>query len=123
MGGARGLPRRRRPEHRHFAGDAFCDWIFVGDAVDVEIADPAEYELYRKLAYPVIAEFGGTYLVRGGTTEIREGNWKPNRLIIVEFENLARAREWYESEEYRPALDAISRCARRNLIIADDASN
>jgi len=44
-------------------------------------------------------------------------------LIIVEFENLACAREWYESEEYRPALDAISRCAGRNLIIADDASN
>ena len=91
--------------------------------VDVEIADPAEYKLYRKLAYPVIAEFGGTYLVRGGTTEIREGNWKPNRLIIVEFENLARAREWYESEGYRPALDVVLRCTKRNLVMVDGASN
>jgi uncharacterized protein (DUF1330 family) len=87
--------------------------------VDIDITDSVEYELYRKLAYPVIAEFGGKYLVRGGTTEIREGNWKLNRLVIVEFENLARAREWYDSKEYRPALDVISRCGKRNLIIVD----
>jgi uncharacterized protein (DUF1330 family) len=91
--------------------------------VDIEISDPVEYALYRKLAYPVIAEFGGKYLVRGGTTEIREGDWKPNRLIIVEFENLARAREWYESEGYRPALDVVLRCTKRNLVMVDGASN
>ncbi len=56
--------------------------------VDIEVTDPAEYELYRKIAYPVIAEFGGKYLVRGGATEIREGDWNPNRLVIVEFESL-----------------------------------
>jgi uncharacterized protein (DUF1330 family) len=65
--------------------------------VDIEVTDPAEYELYRKIAYPVIAEFGGRYLVRGGTTDIREGDWNPNRLVIVEFESLERAREWYDS--------------------------
>ena len=43
-----------------------------------------------KIAYPVIAEFGGKYLVRGGVTEVREGDWKPNRLVIVEFEHRAR---------------------------------
>ena len=91
--------------------------------VDVDITDPVGYELYRKLAYPVIAEFGGKYLVRGGTTEIREGSWKPNRLVIVEFENLSRAQKWYESEQYRPALDVISKCARRNLVIVDGASD
>ena len=58
--------------------------------VDIEVADPAAYELYRKIAYPVIAEFGGKYLVRGGVTEVREGDWKPNRLVIVEFEHRAR---------------------------------
>ncbi len=42
--------------------------------VDIEVTDPAEYELYRKIAYPVIAEFGGKYLVRGGATETREGD-------------------------------------------------
>jgi uncharacterized protein (DUF1330 family) len=42
--------------------------------VDIDITDPVEYELYRKLAYPVIAEFGGKYRVRGGTTELAIGS-------------------------------------------------
>ena len=87
--------------------------------VDIEITDPVEYEQYRKIAYPVIAKFGGKYLVRGGATEILEGDWKLNRLVIVEFESLARAREWYHSIEYRPALEVIRKCARRNLIIIE----
>ena len=62
--------------------------------VDIEITDSIGYEQYRKIAYPVIAEFGGKYLVRGGTTETCEGDWKLNRLVIVEFESLARAKEW-----------------------------
>jgi uncharacterized protein (DUF1330 family) len=36
--------------------------------VDIEVIDPAEYELYRKIEYSMIAEFGGKYLVRGGAT-------------------------------------------------------
>ena len=31
--------------------------------VDIEITDPVGYEQYRKIAYPVIADFGGKYLV------------------------------------------------------------
>lgn len=87
--------------------------------VDIEITDPAEYEEYRRLAYPVIAEFGGKYIVRGGTTEMLEGDWNLNRLVIVEFESLARAKESYHSVEYRPALDVIRKCGKRNLIIVE----
>jgi uncharacterized protein (DUF1330 family) len=71
----------------------------------------------------VIAEFGGKYLVRGGVTEVREGDWKPNRLVIVEFASIARAREWYESAEYRPALEVIRKCGRRNLLIVDGVAD
>ena len=87
--------------------------------VDIEITDPVGYEHYRKLAYPVIAAYGGRYIVRGGATETLEGDWKLNRLVIVEFESMARAKEWYNSIEYRPALEVSRKCAKRNLIIVE----
>jgi len=67
----------------------------------------------------MIADFGGKYIVRGGTIETCEGDWKPSRLVIVEFESLARAKEWYNSIEYRRAIEVIGKCARRNLVIVD----
>jgi len=41
------------------------------------------------------------YIVRGGKTEVLEGDWKPKRIVVLEFESAQRAREWLNCEEYR----------------------
>lgn len=56
--------------------------------------------------------YGGRYLVRGGKTELREGEWPGPRTVILQFPSLARALEWYDSTEYavrRPIRQANSR--------------
>ena len=45
--------------------------------VDCEVTDFERYEVYKQLAPPAIAKYGGRYLVRGGATTILEGNWRP----------------------------------------------
>jgi uncharacterized protein (DUF1330 family) len=86
---------------------------------DTEIIDPALGERYRELAQRSIAQYGGRYIVRGGAVEAIEGEWRPERLVIVEFPSMARAREWYRSPEYAEAL-ALRRVAlRRRLVFAD----
>jgi uncharacterized protein (DUF1330 family) len=62
-------------------------------------SDSVEYELYRKLAYPVIAEFAGKYLVRGGMTEIREGDGS-QIASSSSSSKICRAPRIYEAEEY-----------------------
>lgn len=59
---------------------------------DVEVIDAAGFEDYRARVPATIARYGGRYLVRGGATEQREGDWSPRRLIVLEFPSLARAR-------------------------------
>ena len=67
---------------------------------DIEVIDPVQYETYKKLAPATVAAYGGRYLARGGRTETVEGDWKPNRLVILEFESFERAKEWMNSHEY-----------------------
>ena len=50
-----------------------------------------------------MAAGGGRFLVRGGELDVLEGDWTPPRLVILEFEDLAAARRWYDSEIYRQA--------------------
>jgi uncharacterized protein (DUF1330 family) len=71
--------------------------------VEIEVTDPVRYEEYKKLAPASIAAYGGRYLARGGRTEAFEGGWSPQRLVILEFPSLERAKEWIESPEYRDA--------------------
>ena len=60
--------------------------------VDIEIHDPQQYDVYKLMAPPSIAEFGGRYLARGGASQALEGDWQPRRLVILEFPSSERAR-------------------------------
>ena len=68
----------------------------------VDITDADGYQAYSKQVPATIAKYGGRYLVRGGTMEVREGEWPGPRTVILEFPSLARALEWYDSPEYKP---------------------
>lgn len=86
---------------------------------DIEVTDAAAYEDYRKLTPAAIAHYGGRFLVRGGKVDAREGGWSPPRLIVVEFPSMERARAFYDSPEYAPALAIRKRAARSRLILAE----
>jgi len=89
--------------------------------VDIEITDPTGYEEYKKLASATVQLFNGKYLVRGGPNETLEGDWKANRLIILEFENTAKAKAWLNSPEYAPARRMRHKYARSKMIVVEGA--
>ena len=62
---------------------------------EVEPRDAAQFERYRAMAPDTIKRYGGRYIVRAGAAELVEGGPPPKTLIIVEFPDMARAREWY----------------------------
>ncbi len=70
--------------------------------VNGRVTDPARYEEYRAEAPATIERYGGRYLARGGAVEVLEGDWDPQRLVVLEFESMERFREWYDSPEYAP---------------------
>jgi len=70
--------------------------------MDIKITDDALYEDYRKLVPPIISQYGGKYLARGGPAQNAEGNWIPERVVILEFESVAVANQFLNSEEYAP---------------------
>jgi uncharacterized protein (DUF1330 family) len=70
---------------------------------ETDVTDPERYEQYKAASPAAIAAGGGRFLVRGGELAILEGDWQPTRLVLLEFEDLAAAKRWYESEAYQEA--------------------
>ena len=87
--------------------------------VDINVADPAGYEEYKRLAAPTVTAYGGKYIARGGRTETFEGTWRPNRLVILEFESLERARQWLHSPEYEGPRRLRQKTATTNMIVVE----
>jgi uncharacterized protein (DUF1330 family) len=87
--------------------------------VDIEVHDPVRYEEYKRLAEATVGAFGGRYAVRGGRTVVLEGEWTPNRLVVLEFDDLERAREWWDSPAYRPARELRQATARSSMVVVE----
>jgi len=86
---------------------------------DVTVTDPPAMEEYRKQVPATLAKYGGRFLVRGGAHQTVEGDWKPARLVVIEFPSLADAQRWYDSEEYRGPKGLRMRAGRTNVLIVD----
>ncbi len=88
--------------------------------VESKVSDPVAYEGYKKLASAAIEQYGGRYLVRGGAIEMLEGKWTgAPRLVIVEFDSVELARQFYDSPEYRAAREARAGAADMNMLVVE----
>ena len=73
------------------------------------IADvnPRDMAAYRDSGYleavpEIAARFGGVYRARGGQLEKLEGDWQPQRLIVIEFPSWDQLQAFYQCAEYQP---------------------
>ena len=87
--------------------------------IDTEVIDPeAHSELVDRFP-AALAAHGGRFLVRTSDVEPVEGDWAPQRFVIVEFDSLAAARGFIGSPEYRALDDVRSRAVNSRVVVVE----
>jgi uncharacterized protein (DUF1330 family) len=82
-------------------------------------ADDAALARYRELSAAAVAEHGGRYLARGGRFAVLEGQWRPVRVVVIEFPSFAAAQAFYDSEAYRRARAAREGLAEFDMLVVE----
>jgi uncharacterized protein (DUF1330 family) len=85
----------------------------------IEITDAAGYEEYRKLVGPVLAQYGGRFIVRGGPVHYLEGQWQPKRVVVVEFDSVQQAKAFSDAPEYAQAKAIRQRTSDSSVIVVE----
>lgn len=88
---------------------------------DVEVKDPDVYAEYRRQVLPLVQKHGGRFIVRGGAHETLEGPWRPARVVIIEFPDMAALKAWYGSPEYTRLIELRQGASRGSLIAVEGA--
>jgi len=86
---------------------------------DVTIKDEIAYEQYRVEASRLISNHHGKYLVRGGKAEVVSGNWRPTRLIMLEFPDKESVDAYLTSPEFHALSDLRQRALRTDIICVE----
>lgn len=86
---------------------------------NVTIHDPVRYEDYKRMVPATLVPFGGRFIARGGQVDALEGDWRPSRLVLLEFPSVERARAWWNSPEYAQARALRQATSTGTLLILE----
>ena len=84
----------------------------------IKVHDKEGLGKFAEMAGPVISEYGGKVLVRNPTPEVREGR-ESGMAVIIEFESIETARNFYESEKYTEAKAVREEGSEADLILVE----
>lgn len=86
---------------------------------NVQVTNPTQYEDYRRLSSLAMQAHGAEVLVRGGATAVLEGDWTPDRVVLLSFPSHETAQAFYDSPEYGAARTAREGAAVMRMVLID----
>ena len=86
---------------------------------NVDVKDPAAYEEYKRLSTLAMKAHGAEVCVRGGKAEVLEGDWKPDRVVLLKFPSVEKAHAFYDSPEYKAAIKARENIAVMRMTLIE----
>ena len=86
---------------------------------NVSVTNPSQYEQYKKLSSIAMQAYGAEVCVRGGAIEVIEGDWQPERLVVLKFASTEQARRFEASPEYASARAARQGAAVMRMLLVE----
>ena len=85
---------------------------------NITVNDPEDYAGYVGAAPALMARFGGSYLVRGGQSQVPEGESR-DRQVVIEFPSYADAVAAYNDPDYQKIAEIRRRATDSTLILVE----
>ena len=92
---------------------------YVIGAID-SVKDPEGFLTYQEKAGPTLDRYGGHVITGGSNIEVADGAWSPVGVVVIAFENIRRAKAWYNSPEYSEARLHLFEAATSGMIFLDE---
>jgi uncharacterized protein (DUF1330 family) len=86
---------------------------------NVRVTNPQQYEEYKRLSSIAMKAHGAEVCARGGATEVIEGDWTPDRVVLLKFPSREQAKAFYDSPEYQAAKKAREGAAVMRMVLVE----
>ena len=87
--------------------------------LDIAVVDQDVYEEYVARVPAVVEQYGGRYLARSGEVSTMVGDWRPERIVLIEFETIDQVQEFFASKEYLALVPLREQSAATRAIIVE----
>jgi len=86
---------------------------------NVTVTNREQYLEYQKLSGIAVQAHGAEFCVRGGAVEVLEGDWTPDRVVVLKFPSVEKAKAYYHSVEYTSAIHARQGASIMRMVVVE----
>ncbi|WP_299779828.1 DUF1330 domain-containing protein [uncultured Roseobacter sp.] len=86
----------------------------------ITVTDPEAYKEYVIKDTPILEGLGGRFIVRGGPSEVMEGE-SHERHVVIEFPSYEAAKAAYNDPAYQEVMKIRHRTAESTIIVVEGA--
>jgi len=87
--------------------------------LDFSIDDFAKFKVYIEQIPAFIEKHSGRYIVRGEVPQVVEGDWQPQRLVIIEFPGNTQANAFLQDPDAQPLFAIRHSTTDSKLILVE----
>lgn len=107
------------PVYRKWEGSNIMATYFIISTKFDSQKDRKPYDEYIQKVKPIVESFGGKYLARSEKITALSNLWKPDRVIIIEFDSRKQIEHWLSSKEYKSIEDLRVNSVTSNALIVE----
>ena len=86
---------------------------------NVTVTNTEQYAEYRRLSTIAVEAYDAEFCVRGGAVEVLEGDWMPDRVVVLKFSSVEKAKAYYNSVEYTAAIKARQGASVMRMVVVE----
>ena len=90
--------------------------------LDFSVKDGPSFMPYVEAIPAFIEKHGGRYVVRGEPPTVMEGDWAPERMVILEFPSRESAQAFLADSDAQPLFALRHRTTISKLVLVDGCS-
>jgi uncharacterized protein (DUF1330 family) len=87
--------------------------------LDLSIKDFESFKEYIEKIPIFIQKYHGRYIVQGVEPEVMEGDWKPERVVVIEFPSKEGAKNFLDDPEARALFDIRHKSTTSKLLLVE----
>jgi len=86
---------------------------------EAEVIDPTALQKYGEKIAETLAPFNHRYIVSTSKIQALEGDPPKSRVVIIEFDSVQKAHEWYDSPAYAAIRPIRQSAAKSRIFIVE----
>ena len=87
--------------------------------LDIEVQDLNLFRSYVSEIPAFVKKHSGQYIVQSVEAEAIEGDWKPQRVVVIEFPSRENAQEFLKDPDAKPLFSIRHKSTVSKLILVD----